>query len=363
MIDRKKLFIASFIFIAVFGFLVAADGAQAALVTCGRQSGTAAEQVPCTACDIFVLAKNVIDFIMLKLAPAVATLIFLWAGFLIILGGADPGQVKRGKEIFWLAVKGLFIIFGAWLVANTLIKSLAVNDVAKEWYKIECKAPVIVPPAVPPPISPKGTCTGIQCSDSNLNVCGDDASASCSQNAVNYWNAEIQRGAQGKQICGGIDTVAMVKAIISQESGGNTSATSGKGSYGIVQLKPDTANQFKSGCTTDNIDTNWLTNPRNVAASVCIAVNYMKSLAGPCGCDVRQIAAGYNGGGGSQGACDLSQSCASCSICGAGQTRRWECLWDGPDGGHKTCNVDRANGSFNETRKYAPKVSYCYKQF
>ncbi|MEK7603755.1 MAG: transglycosylase SLT domain-containing protein, partial [Patescibacteria group bacterium] len=132
---------------------------------------------------------------------------------------------------------------------------------------------------------------------------------------------------------------------------------------GIMQLLPATANRFKTGCASANITCGWLNDANNVQTNVCIAINYLKSLSGSCGTSVRNLAAGYNGGGGNLGACDASVSCASCSMCGTEKTLRWECTWDGADGEHKVCNVDRAGGSFSETRKYAPKVAYCYSKF
>lgn len=208
-------------------------------------------------------------------------------------------------------------------------------------------------------VPPGGTCTGAVCSDSNLNICGQNTSTNCLESGVNAWNAQIQAATSGKSICSGVNPVKMVKAIMSQESGGNINASNGE-SVGLMQMKPRTAEAYKSGCTTANIDAAWLKNPDNAQASICIAVNYLKSLSGTCGCNARHIAAAYNGG---PSACAASTSCASCSMCGAEPTKRWECLWEGPDGEHKTCNVDRAGGSFSETRVYVPEVSYCYGKF
>lgn len=202
-------------------------------------------------------------------------------------------------------------------------------------------------------------CQGAVCSDSNLNICGQNTSTNCLESKVNAWNTQIQAATSGKSICSGVDTVKMVKAIMSQESGGDIGASNGD-SVGLMQMKPSTADAYKSGCTTANIDAAWLKNSANAQASICIAVNYLKSLVSSCGCNVRHLAAAYNGG---PSACSASQSCASCSTCGTEKTKRWECLWEGPDGEHKTCNVDRTTGSYHETRVYVPEVSYCYGKF
>lgn len=217
----------------------------------------------------------------------------------------------------------------------------------------------------------KGTCKGSTCSDSNIDICGQIAS-DCSLLGVGQWNSKIDAAAKGRtKICPTVDAVRMVKAIMAKESGGDISARSGAGAGGLMQLLPSTANQYKSQCEVSaNIDLNWLTNKDNAEKQICIAIEYMESLVGSCGCSVKNIAAGYNGGGGKTGACDPSTNCGSaakteggeCLACSGEQvTRRWQCLWD--DNAHTKCNVVNPGGSFNETRKYAPKVDYCYDQF
>ena len=327
------------------------------------------ESKSCGRCDLFQLLKNLIDFVIGGLMPPLAVLLFVWAGFLILLSGANPGLYAQGQTIFKNTFYGIMVLLSAWMITNTLILSVGSKyNNAGNWWQFTCtesapvSPPVITPPSGQTPLG--GNCSGVQCSDSNLNVCGQNTSANCSESAVNTWDTQIRAAAARNQIGSGIDTVALIKAVMSQESGGRTNVNASDGlSYGIMQLRPTTADQFKSGCTSANITPTWLNDQNNVQASVCIAISYLKSLVGSCGASVRNLAAGYNGGGAAKGACDFSQSCASCSICGNEKTRRWECLWDGPDGEHKVCNIDRGGSSFNATRKYVPKVSYCYTKF
>lgn len=243
------------------------------------------------------------------------------------------------------------------LISNTDYSVQAISVGATGFRAVS--SPVTFKTVAGTPGTTSGTCTGVACRDSNLNICGQNTATNCLESGVNAWNPQIQAATSGKSICSGVNVVKMVKAIMSQESGGNISVSNGE-SVGLMQMKPSTANNYKSGCTTANIDAAWLKNPDNAQASICIAVNYLKSLSGTCGCNVRQIAAAYNGG---PSACAASTSCASCSMCGTEPTRRWECLWDGPDGEHTSCNADRSSGSFGETRVYVPEVSYCYGKF
>jgi hypothetical protein len=136
-------------------------------------------------------------------------------------------------------------------------------------------------------------------------------------------------------------------------------------------MKPDTANQYAAQCgVNEPITGDWLKSGHMEEQS-CMAALFLKSLVGACGCDARQLAAGYNGGGAGTGACNTSTNCGpaaageggECQACSgqSGSTRRWECLWD--DNAHTQCNNQRPGGSFEETRQYAPFVEHCYQQF
>ena len=218
-----------------------------------------------------------------------------------------------------------------------------------------------------------GACQGASCKspDNAVKFCSG-LSTGCCNSTVNSWNTQIQAAASGRSICSGIDTIKMVKAIMAQESCGIITQVSGAGAAGLMQLLLGTASQFKTQCGASNetIDVAWLTNSDNAQKQICMAIEYLKTLVGSCSCDVRHLAAGYNGGGAALGACAESTNCGSAAAGDGGQclacsgetfTRRWECLWD--DNKHTKCNIDNPSGSFAETRQYAPKVQYCYNRF
>ena len=215
-----------------------------------------------------------------------------------------------------------------------------------------------------------GTCSGVACQRDTTNVCrAVDPGDGCNLTAVNALNASIVSGVGDRTICAGIDTVKMLKTIIANESDGRIDIGSGDGqSAGPFQLTPATANRYKSFCgVTQNIDFNWLRNADTVDDQACIAAEFIRSFVGTCGCDVRQIAAGYNGG---PTACAASNACGQqaaanggqCSACNVDRpTRKWECLWE--DTQHSSCNIDRTGGGYSHTRIYAPRVEYCYNRF
>lgn len=325
------------------------------LVPCGRVG-----QSPCTTCDALALGKNVSDFILFYLVPTLSTLFFIWAGFKILLGGGIPAQVAAGYNIFWTTVYGLLIIFLAWLIVNTVLRTIADDqNIAQNWWKLECRETTS---SAPPPIpslafSPTRTATPtidsstLACQFSGVNLCQEKGS--CPANACSQYSVAIQKAA-GATSASGLNMAALIGAIMYNESSCNVSAksTSDPPSCGLMQLQPATANRFKSQCgISANITCDWLRSSSNAEASICIAAKYLKSIAaGTCGSEVRNVAAGYNGG---VGACSASRDCAAEKSCDGGAVRRWECLYDNKE--QTVCNT-----GFNETRVYAPKVSACY---
>jgi hypothetical protein len=194
------------------------------------------------------------------------------------------------------------------------------------------------------PITIGGTKTPAPTSTANL--C-QGTQTSCSNSSCSQYVGSINKYAQQSGV-----PADLIKAIMFNESSCNYNPpSSGAGAFGLMQLKPETANQFKSRCgVSENITSGWLTSSRNSDAVICIGAEYLKSLSsGTCGSSPRNIAAGYNGG---SVACQTSVSCAGEVSCDNTPTRKWECLYD--DTAKKIPNT-----GYIETRNYAPKVAYC----
>lgn len=146
-IKNFKLLVVVFVFsFLIFGLALPAQAISVPgwpIVPCGTST-----TFPCTRCDLFKLIKNVVDFITGGLMPPVAVLLFVWAGFLILMGGANPGLVTKGKEIFKNTSVGLIIMLSAWMITNTIIQSVGAKyNNAQNWWQFVC---VETPPAVPP---------------------------------------------------------------------------------------------------------------------------------------------------------------------------------------------------------------------
>lgn len=77
---------------------------------------------------IHTVIGRVIKF-MLGLSGSVALLMFVWGGFQFLSSAGDPGKVKKGKETLTMAVLGLAVIFGAYILVNALITALTTGSV------------------------------------------------------------------------------------------------------------------------------------------------------------------------------------------------------------------------------------------
>lgn len=114
-------------------------------VICIKDDGTpAVARNVCDTCDIFALAKNVLDFIWYSISLPIAILMFAYAGFLMVVPGStgDTPRYTKGKQIFKTTVFGLLIVFVAWLGIDTIIKGLGGFEPGFRpgpWYEINCR--------------------------------------------------------------------------------------------------------------------------------------------------------------------------------------------------------------------------------
>ena len=133
-------YLSLFFLIIISMFLITSPAmALDSLVPCGNEG-----QPLCTTCDFLVLGKNISDFILVYLVPAIAALLFVYAGFEILLGGGIPARVAKGRAVFQTTAYGLLIIFTAWLIVNTVLRTVAGDDnISQNWWKLECKESVV----------------------------------------------------------------------------------------------------------------------------------------------------------------------------------------------------------------------------
>lgn len=90
--------------------------ANAALVPCSGRD--------CDFCDLFGLVHNVFDFITLTLTPAIAVVLFVASGLMLIASGASESLRQRGKDMLRGTIIGVVIVLLSFVIVNTTINVL-----------------------------------------------------------------------------------------------------------------------------------------------------------------------------------------------------------------------------------------------
>ncbi len=129
--------------------------ADAAVVPCGKSTDTGVNAM-CQTCHLVEAADTALRFVMFVAAPLIATILFIIAGFIRIVGATNTKSISQSKTIFSNAIIGLVVIMLAWMVVNTFLKFVASNyfNTSVKWYEpITCTPDegVILPSESPTP--------------------------------------------------------------------------------------------------------------------------------------------------------------------------------------------------------------------
>jgi hypothetical protein len=130
----KKVFLISFLLLLTPYFVFAENG----LLPCGP--GTS--EGPCKLCHFFVLISNVLELVMLRIVPFLASLMFIIGGIWFYFSGASPENKRRAQAIITSSVIGIVIILSAWVIVNTILDRSGIIEMREgwQWYNIECSA-------------------------------------------------------------------------------------------------------------------------------------------------------------------------------------------------------------------------------
>lgn len=130
----KKTLILTLLIVSVL-LVNAAPIEAAGLIPCGGPS-----EPDCNVCYFFELINNVIKFFLFTVALPVTILMFVVGGVLFLFAGAKPELMNRAKAIITAAIIGLVLMFGAWIMVNTVLQGLGIIAIPEilQWYNVSC---------------------------------------------------------------------------------------------------------------------------------------------------------------------------------------------------------------------------------
>ena len=394
---KSKLLIFLILLLAI-SYMLFANAAQAqilkGIVPCGKTSDIGTPNQTCTVCHLFVLIKNLIDFMLYVAAPLV-TLAAIFIGFQFLFSGGSPAKISDAKGKLRLLVIGIFWVFGSWLVISSILNFFADQKVFPwPWNKISCEVsqPTSQPPGVSGggwgPLTPAVTSrldnnpllpatdyggiiggvwedavqtdtagyqaldtehVGLEQVDPAASYTATDPVSPTVDQKVDQEVQKIQPEVPPPVQPVGINGVDpnLVKSIIQAESSGNTNAIhvdkDGKASYGLMQVRPDTARRYGpelKGLSDAQVGERL----KDPSYNMKIGTAYLQDLGAKYNGDLNKVIAAYNGG---PGANKPSVDCPGSS--------RWQCQWD-----NKAHTVP--NTGYAVTRKYVNNVNNYYSQ-
>lgn len=101
------------------------------LIPCGQGTlvgGMVAENERCTFDDLIILAQNVINFLIFRIAAPIAAVMFAYAGFLWLTNGGNEARITQARSVFWMVFWGLVIALAAWLTVNMIVTFFVGTD-------------------------------------------------------------------------------------------------------------------------------------------------------------------------------------------------------------------------------------------
>jgi hypothetical protein len=255
---------------------------------------------------------------------------FALGGFTLLMSGGNSGKVSEGKEMMTNAIIGLLIVLSAWLIVNTIFKTVVGGSISGNWYEIKCvpNPSLTADPAKSNVVASggagggTGTITGGKLLDTTA--------------VVQKYGSQISTYCQNSTIP---NCESVVSALIAKESQGNPSATSPKGALGLMQLMPE-----NGGVACQSGDQTCINN--QIQKGIQMLEADYKSNGGSVSLTLIQ----YNGG---------KAATAPSGCCPDGMA--YQCPYDcGQSKTYKQCtglsDVCTANTGFKETRNYVNDI-------
>ncbi len=132
----------------------------AGLVPCG---GTG--EAPCQACHLVQMGQNLLTWFITIMASVIA-LIFAINGMKLVMARDNSHALSEAKGSMTNAIVGFVILLSAWLIVDTVLKTVIDDSKLGVWNKIACVAqPEPIASDTPTPVKPGTATTTAECTD------------------------------------------------------------------------------------------------------------------------------------------------------------------------------------------------------
>ena len=84
--------------------------------------------VNCQLCHLFVIIDGIMDFILVDIVPSLTVAVLVIGGAMFYLSGFKPELQKTSKELFKNVLKGLVLIYGAYMIVGIFLTVLGAAD-------------------------------------------------------------------------------------------------------------------------------------------------------------------------------------------------------------------------------------------
>jgi hypothetical protein len=129
---RMRVIVLTALFALIPALTFAAGGLPTKIVSCDGTGVNGGRE--CTVCDIATTAGNILNT-MIFIAVFLAAIMFAWAGWGYLSAAGDTGAIGKSRTTFMNVLIGLLIILSAWLLIDTLMRTLVGSQLGP-WNKI-----------------------------------------------------------------------------------------------------------------------------------------------------------------------------------------------------------------------------------
>jgi hypothetical protein len=79
----------------------------------------------CNLCTLLELVKNIINFLIYTVAPALVGIFVAYGGIMLLISGGSEEKVQSGKDAIFKAITGYLIVLGSWVIINTILNTFS----------------------------------------------------------------------------------------------------------------------------------------------------------------------------------------------------------------------------------------------